>query len=362
MRFHDNTPSGGRKVIYDYANYLAKKGHDLEIIYLADVSYKMRKHNLLKHIGHYVNYVKESKKQKKVTWMDINPNISLKAQYSFNKNLYQNRDIVIAFDYGIALNISETDFNLDKVVYVIQGDEKVYNTERIVRAAWSLPIQKVVVSSWLYDLVSKYDKQVHLVKNYVRSENFYVKNPINNRRHVVSLINHTNKYKGTDIGLKALNLVHESVPDLKVLLFGNFNKPIDLPDYVQYIKGANQDSLRDNVYNKSSIFLFTSFIEGWGLVATEAMACGAALVSTKNGGVNDFGIENETALLNDVGDYEELANNVIYLFNHDTQRITLAKNGAELMRKFTFESSALNFEKVLTEVIGRTQLKLKLYD
>lgn len=356
MRFHDNTPSGGRKVIYDYANYLAKKGHDLEIIYLADVSYKMRKHNLLKHIGHYVNYVKESKKQKKVTWMDINPNISLKAQYSFNKNLYQNRDIVIAFDYGIALNISETNFNLDKVVYVIQHDEKVYNAERIVRAAWSLPIQKIVVSSWLYDLVTEYDKHVQLVKNYVHGEDFYVKNPIDNRKHVVSLINHPNKYKGTEIGLKALNLVHNSVPDLKVLLFGNFKEPDDLPSYIQYIQGATQEGLRENVYNASSIFLFTSILEGWGLVATEAMACGATLVSTKNGGVSDFGIEKKTALLNEVGDYEGLANSIIYLFKHDEYRIKLALNGANLVHELTFNSSVSLFEQILEEIVEGKKL------
>lgn len=325
----------------------------MDITFLADVPYKMRNYNVLKHIGHYVNYVKKSKKQSKLTWFNMNPSISLRAQYCFNKNLYTDSDIVIAFDYGIVLNLTEAGLDLNKIVYMIQHDEKVYNSEKIVRSAWALPVQKIVVSSWLYDLVLKYDRRVKLVKNYVRSNNFYVNNPISNREHVVSLINHPNRYKGTDIGLKALKLVHDSVPDLQVLLFGNFNKPNDLPDYVKYIKGANQDDLRDNVYNTSSIFLFTSILEGWGLVATEAIACGAALVSTKNGGVNDFGIEKRTALLSDVGDYQGLARNVIYLFKHDVERIKLATNREKLMGEFTFEASASTFEKVLIEVADR---------
>lgn len=350
MRFHDDTPSGGRKIIYDYANYLISKGHNVEIVFLADVPYKLRKHNVIKKLVHYIDFFRKSKNQQRVSWFGLHRNIALKAKYNFNKSRYQNSDVVIAFDYGIALHIAESNYNLNKVVYMIQHDEKVYNVEKIIREAWSLPVQKIVVASWLYDLVTEYDNNVILVKNYVRTEDFYVSNPISNRKHVVSLINHPNKYKDTKTGLKALELVHNAFPDLQVLMFGNFQEPSNLPSYVKYILRANQDTLREKVYNQSSVFLFTSILEGWGLVATEAMACGAALVSTKNGGVNDFGIENETALLNNVGDYKELANSIIYMFQNNKERIILAENGKNLVEKLTFDSSASTFESVLQKV------------
>ncbi|MGX4593802.1 glycosyltransferase family 4 protein [Leuconostoc sp. JNUCC 76] len=350
MRFHDDTPSGGRKIIYDYANYLISKGHNVEIVFLADVPYKLRKHNVIKKLVHYIDFFRKSKNQQRVSWFGLHRNIALKAKYNFNKSRYQNSDVVIAFDYGIALHIAESNYNLNKVVYMIQHDEKVYNVEKIIREAWSLPVQKIVVASWLYDLVTEYDNNVILVKNYVRTEDFYVSNPISNRKHVVSLINHPNKYKDTKTGLKALELVHNAFPDLQVLMFGNFQEPSNLPSYVKYILRANQDTLREKVYNQSSVFLFTSILEGWGLVATEAMACGAALVSTKNGGVNDFGIENETALLNNVGDYKELANSIIYMFQNNKERIMLAENGKNLVEKLTFDSSASTFESVLQKV------------
>lgn len=350
MRFHDDTPSGGRKIIYDYANYLISKGHNVEIIFLADIPYKLRKHNLIKKLVHYADFFRRFKYQQRVSWFGLHRDVVLKAKYNFNKKRYQNSDVVVAFDYGIALNIAESNYNLNKVVYMIQHDEKVYNDEKIVRAAWSLPVQKIVVASWLYNLVAEYDTNVSLVKNYVRTEDFYVSNPITNRKHVVSLINHPNKYKDTKTGLKALELVHNVFPDLRVLMFGNFQKPSNLPSYVKYVLRANQNTLREKVYNQSSAFLFTSILEGWGLVATEAMACGAALVSTKNGGVNDFGIENETALLNNVGDYKGLANSIIYMFQNNNERIRLAENGKNLVEKLTFDSSASTFESVLQKV------------
>jgi glycosyltransferase involved in cell wall biosynthesis len=45
------------------------------------------------------------------------------------------------------------------------------------------------------------------------------------------------------------------------------------------------------------VFMLTSRYEGWGLPATEAMACGAAVVSTRNGGTEDFLVDGAQLLL-----------------------------------------------------------------
>ena len=324
MRFHDDTASGGRKIIYEYANYLVEKGHNVEIIFLADVPYKARKQNIVKHLLHSLTFLKRRRSQKHVSWFNLNSTIEIKTAYCFKKGMFSKSDIVVAFDYGIALHMVESGFDTNKLIYTIQHDEKVYNDVKIVRKAWQLPIQKVVVSSWLLHLVKQFDDRVALVKNYVRMENFYISNPIENRGHVVCLINHPNKYKDVATGLRALEIVQKAIPDLTVFLFGNFEKPSGLPHYVHYMRKLTQDELRESVYNQSAIFLFPSILEGWGLVATEAMASGVALVSTRNGGVNDFGIDGETALLSEVGDFENLAEHIIQLLNNDEMRIKIA--------------------------------------
>lgn len=353
MRFHDDTASGGRKIIYEYANYLVEKGHNVDIIFLADTPYKQRKFNFVKHAGHLVDFFRRKSSQNNVTWFPLNKAIKLNANYSLKKNVFRDRDVVIAFDYGIALHISGKIKNLNKVVYFIQSDEKVYVEDGIVDAAWKLPMQKIVVSSWLYDMLKKHDNKVMLVKNYVKTENFYIEKPVEDRGRIVSLLNHPSISKDVLTGIKALKIVHDRFPDLKVIFFGNPNRPSDLPEYFEYIQKADEKVLRSNIYNQSSIFLFTSKSEGWGLVATEAMASGAALVSTRNGGVDDFGIDGETALLSDVGDFKDLANNIIRLLENDDMRIKLAKNGADLVNTLTFENSANEFEKVLESVANQ---------
>lgn len=353
MRFHDDTASGGRKIIYEYANYLAEKGHNVEITFLADTPYKQRKFNFVKHAVRLAEFFRRKSSQKSLTWFDLNASIRLNANYSLKKNTFKNRDIIIATDFGIALNVSRKVEELEKIIYFIQADEKLFSEKKIVDAAWELPIQKIVVSSWLYDMVRKHDNKVILVKNYVKTESFYIEKPVEERGHVISLLNHPSTSKDVLTGIKALKIVHDKFPDLKVIFFGNPNRPNDLPECFEYIQKADEKVLRSNIYNQSSIFLFTSRSEGWGLVATEAMASGAALVSTRNGGVNDFGIDGETALLSDVGDFKDLANKIIRLLENDDMRIKLAKNGANLVNTLTFESSANEFEKVLESVANQ---------
>ena len=46
-----------------------------------------------------------------------------------------------------------------------------------------------------------------------------------------------------------------------------------------------------------AIYVLPSAYEGWGLTAVEAMACGAAVITTRNGGVEDFARDGDNALL-----------------------------------------------------------------
>jgi glycosyltransferase involved in cell wall biosynthesis len=347
LRFHDNTPSGGRKIVYEYANYLIRNGHKVKITFVADTPFIDRKWNKEASIKHYLEYLKKNKKQKSISWMKLDEAIKIDSLFSIKQLSFDNSEIIIAFDYGIALSLSEKLPNLKKCFYLIQHDEKVYYDKRVIRKAWKLSMTKIVISTWLYKLLKKYCDDVVLVKNYVDIHSFYVSQPIENRSNVVSLIQHPNPSKGTAIGINALKIVKEKIPDLKVIMFGTHEKKNNLPDYFIYYRMANVVTLREKIYNLSSIYLLPSFVEGWGLTATEAMACGATLVSTRNGGVDDFGIDNETALLSDPGNVVELANNIIELLTDTKKRIALGYAGKNEVDQLTFEKSAKLFEAVL---------------
>ena len=74
-------------------------------------------------------------------------------------------------------------------------------------------------------------------------------------------------------------------------------------------------------YNRASVFLLSSRYEGWGLPAAEAMACGAAVVATRCGGVEDFVHDERNGLLAPVADPRTLADATLRLLRDESTRV-----------------------------------------
>jgi L-malate glycosyltransferase len=87
------------------------------------------------------------------------------------------------------------------------------------------------------------------------------------------------------------------------------------------------------------VFIVPSEYEGWGLPGSEAMCCGAALVSTRNGGVDAYAIDDETACLVDPGRPNQIADAVVKLLEHERYRRVIATKGNSHIRRFTWEES-----------------------
>ncbi|WP_309215828.1 glycosyltransferase family 4 protein [Lacticaseibacillus rhamnosus] len=351
MRMHDDTPSGGRAIVYDYANFLVERGHAVTITFLADASYPLRKHDKLSSVDHVIKYIRGKKKQNKITWHFINKKILIKVLFSYNpKRDRQKGEKVIAFDYGIALHLAKFFKKFDDgLFYFIQADEKIYYDEAVVRSAWALPIQKITISHYLKAKIEVWNRNVIVVQNYVNFNNFFLTKKINDRKPVISILNHSAVYKNTKMGIDALKIVKRENPDLffKVIMFGNPPAPKVKDFSIKYYQHASPNTLREKVYNKSSVFLSTSNDEGWGLTAMEAMACGAALISTRNGGVLDFAKNGESALLTPVNDSRKMAEQIRRLLRDNALRNTIARNGHMAVQGFSFEKSAHKFELVL---------------
>ena len=76
-------------------------------------------------------------------------------------------------------------------------------------------------------------------------------------------------------------------------------KKLHLKDVV-FVGDQSQRKL-NRLYNIADVLAVPSRVEGFGLVAVEALACGTPVVGTNNGGMTDF-INNEVGLLIDVED------------------------------------------------------------
>lgn len=357
---NSNHPIGGYKIIYQYANMFAAAGNDVTISYtLYDRVPYMGIRALLGKIKRYLFfYFKKDQmlKKEKVTWFDLDPKIKLKVILPY-KRFFAESDIVVATAWTTAYTINLLNLAKGEKVYFIQHDERVFANDKLVRPTWTFNLNKIVIASWLQELLkNEVGEKSFLVKNFVNNKEFCLTTDLYNRKHVISMLNHGNPSKGTKGGIEVLKRVHAIIPDLKVELFGIPEIPKDLPEFFSYTRNATICDLNE-IYNKSSIYLFPSQLEGWGLTATEAMMCGAALVSFRNGGVQDFGIQNKTALLSDVNDYDGLAENIVCLLNDNELRVKMAKNGRRLVQNLTINKSFKQLDLIFNQISSHNIVK-----
>jgi glycosyltransferase involved in cell wall biosynthesis len=100
------------------------------------------------------------------------------------------------------------------------------------------------------------------------------------------------------------------------------------------------------LYNRTKIFIVSSEVEAFGLPGLEGMACGAALASTRNGGVDVYADE-RSAVLCPPRKPESLAAAVRLLLGDDERRQRLAAAGAASAARFTWQATTDAFETFL---------------
>jgi glycosyltransferase involved in cell wall biosynthesis len=180
---------------------------------------------------------------------------------------------------------------------------------------------------------------LHLVPNGIDHSVFRITRPIADRAPCIALLAHEPPVKGLPDAIETVRLVRERRPDTEVIAFGGGPRPAILPSGITYQQQPVGRELAEQVYNRASVFLCTSLSEGFGFPSLEAMACGAALVSTANGGVDEFARHGESALICPVGDTAALADSVLALLSDDALRVAVAQQGVRSAARFSWEAS-----------------------
>ena len=100
------------------------------------------------------------------------------------------------------------------------------------------------------------------------------------------------------------------------------------------------------------IIVLTSLNEGTPVSLIEAQAASKPIVSTRVGGIADIVIENETALLSDVGDTPGFQKNLAKLVENEQLRNCLGKKGADhVQQKFRVERLVTDMKNLYQELL-----------
>jgi glycosyltransferase involved in cell wall biosynthesis len=110
----------------------------------------------------------------------------------------------------------------------------------------------------------------------------------------------------------------------------------------------------DTVNAGLDIIVLTSLNEGTPVSLIEAQAANKPIVSTRVGGIADIVIENETALLSDVGDTAGFQKNLLKLVEDEPLRNCLGKKGADhVQQKFRVERLVKDMKNLYQELLAK---------
>ena len=167
--------------------------------------------------------------------------------------------------------------------------------------------------------------------------------------------------KGVDILINAFDSVSKKYPDLKLLIAGegeeeeNLKKltcKLGLQDKIVFIGTIPLEQLY--AYMKGAIaHICPSRSEGGGNVNIEASACGCIPIGSNIGGISEYIKDNETGLLFESENSDDLAQKIIKVLHNDGTNDKLIKNGLAFARDFSIEAQADKYINIYQNMVSQ---------
>lgn len=336
--------SGGVRIIISVANGLAARGHNVKIIvpdYAAEVPFDLSERIEVKIVRtsgrgglrklHYflkLNFISARKCDICFATAYITP------YYVYISKLLNKESV--------------------KVVYLVQHYEPLSHANQsnkksvagkffflLAKFSYRLPFEKIAVSNWIKEKIGM--KSVTVVSNGVDTKVFMPKIPKTpTDEFVVGTVGSPAPFKGYDVFLKGIQSIGATNSDgMKVIVASQYALRLPPGVKAELIRPANDQDMK-NFYTQCDIFVFTSFIEGFGLPPLEAMACGVPVITTDCGGIRDFA-NSDNALVIPTGDPTEIGVAIIKLRGDANLREILSSRGLATARNSTIEKMILKY-------------------
>ena len=342
-------PIGGYKIVYEYANALVERGHDVSIAQSWNFAFaphdKKFSIRTLKNLRHGLSALRN----RRPNWFKLDSRIHLTNHFKLTERKLPMPDVVVATaaqSAPLAAKIAQT--SKGGGIYFIQHNEVWAADAGFVKSTWELPLRRVVIAPWLQDIGNRFNMPSTVVVNSIDMDRFPLGKSIGERPLRIAAMVSPVVWKRTDLIASVFVLVKAAVPGVQAITFGVCNRPAALPDYVEHLKLPSESEI-PLIYQNARVFLCTSDYEGWHLPSNEAIVSGCTLVSTDIGGTRAYA--SDFARFAPVGDAVALATEVIALLKDPDECTRLSEAGSTSLRSYSRADAIDAFERELAAAV-----------
>lgn len=321
---------GGSKIILEYASRLAKKGHKINIVtYDENPTWYL--------LSDKVNFIR----------VPNNENI---------ENYIPKSDVVVATSWKCIRKAIES--GKGPVAFFEQGGSHLFELDKLSKRKKEVVENRIKLVPFIYT-VSKYSadkiKEIYgkdsgIVYNALETSVFYPREKERETKNVSITIVGSEDFK-----FKNISEILEVIRELK------YKYPIRLNWITQTKPAVNKEEGKYAIVNPkqivigdilrdTDIYICNSEYESFGLPTLEAMTCGAAVITTDTGGMGDFVIDGENALVINHHDKCDMKEKIERLINNKSLMKRIAENGMKTASRFNWDNTICDMEKYFREV------------
>ncbi len=203
-------------------------------------------------------------------------------------------------------------------------------------------------------------KLIHIINNPIDiNRSNYLSNEdvaeefFNEDAPIILAVGRLSKEKGFEYLLKAFSLLKER-SNARLVILGEGKEDVNLKKLSKEL-GIDKKVLflgfKYNPYKymkRSTIFVFPSLYESFGIAMVEAMSCGVPVIATKSyEGIENIIEHERTGLLINVGDEHVIAESMLRLLDDDGLRRRLSKEAKKKVLNYSVEKITKQYKAVL---------------
>ncbi|MEW8959049.1 MAG: glycosyltransferase [Moorella sp. (in: firmicutes)] len=321
-----NRLTGGAKVFFEHARQLKFYG-----IPVAIFSYEPK--------PEWLNY--------DIPWLKVSKGNLLPFINQF--------DIVVAMFWTAIPEIMRS--SVPVKVLLEQGDPSLFEPEnmpehvyRYMRACYQAPVAIISVSRILDKLLrQRFHRSSIIIPNGIDTNLFQPATKKTKDYYTILFVGpDALPFKGIKDGLLAVQKLKEKGYKLKILQISSGGQ--ELYNFEREVVVRPAPDVLVKLYQEADVYVNCSWYESFPLPPLEAMACGTPVVSTDNGGINEYGIPGKNFLLARVKDPESIAIQIERLLKSPELREKMREEGLRTAQKFTLEKAAAAFAGALLQI------------
>lgn len=178
---------------------------------------------------------------------------------------------------------------------------------------------------------------------------------------LICVIGSLQRRKAQDDAIKAIRILKNKIPNIKLLLIGDGNKHFKkcITELIENLGVGNNISLlgyrKDvpQILQHCHILIVPSWNEPFGRVIIEAMAAGIPVIGVNNGGVKEIISDGITGYLIPSRNPKKIAEKIWFLYQHPSLAKKMGEAGMRSVEEnYTIDQYVQNIEKIILELVN----------